>query len=807
MKKRKILFLLSGILFATVLFAQKIDSTLSVYHDNYQQEKLYLHFDKSVYTKGETIWFKAYIMAGESTSDYSRNFYADWYDDAGKLIQHTIHPVFESSARGQFDVPKNYTGETLHLKAYTRWMLNFDTSFLYVKNIRISGNDSLSKKNQKPPVAATLRFFPEGGDLVNGVSSTVAFMATDQSGKPVNVRGAIFNNKNELVDSFVSVHNGMGTLSFEPNSQETYTCNWVDEFGISHTTTLPAAKANGAVIEAQLTNDKIVFVLKRPAQTTDNLKSLHLVATMNQQMVFGAGVNLNNKKTLAGEIPVSELQTGVLQLTVFDAAWVPLAERIFFVNNNQHRFFPEVNLVTKRLGKRAKNELEIFVPDTLLSNLSISITDAGLLNDSSTNIFSQLLLQGDVKGNISNAASYFTGDAETNRKNIDLVMMTHGWRRYKWDDIVKGKMPVLPHPVDSDYAQIKGRVYTSGQATIRSGQMISLIMQGKDSSKQYFALPLRADGSFTQRGLIFFDTARLYYQLAGDKRINEVATVKFQYGLPAVPYAMATKLPVAAEPDSMQLRNNSMFYAGAGKIKSDTGFTLKEVIVQTKGKSAIDLIDEKYTTGLFNSKNSYAFDVMDDSRTAGQIDIFHYLQNLIPGMAMSLPVLGQNGVEDANPNNLAGITWRDGTPDIFINEIPSDVERAMGLQMTDIAYVKVFKPPFMASTGSGASGAIAIYTKKPEDMSTKMIKGLNNALISGYTPYKEFYSPDYSMQQVNRSADIRPTLYWNPYVLTDKKMKTAKLEFYNNDVTTRFRIVVEGVNAAGKLARVEKIIE
>ncbi len=807
MQKRKILFLLSGIVFATITYAQKIDSVLALYHDDYQPEKVHLHFDKSTYTKGETIWFKAYILAGESISDYSRSFYVDWYDDAGLLIKHTIHPVFESSARGQFEIPVKYNGEALHLKAYTRWMLNFDTAFLYTKDIRITSADTLAKNTRKPSIATSIHFFPEGGDLVNGVGSTVAFLANNQSGKPVAVRGAILNSRNELIDSFASVHNGMGSFSFEPAVNETYTCNWIDEYGTSHSTALPSAKNNGVVIESQLLNNKVVFAVKRSAQVTDNLKSLRVVASMNQQMVYSAAVILAGKNISAGEIPTASMPTGILQITVFDAGWVPVAERIVFVKN-QPAFFPEVKMTTKRLGKRLKNEIEVSVADTILSNLSISVTDAGLIHDSSTNIFSQLLLQGELKGYIPDAAAYFSKDDADTRKKLDLVMLTHGWRRYKWDDIVKGKLPKLAYPMDSDYVQIKGRMYTNGQGSIRSGQNIALIMQGKDSSKQYFMLPVKQDGSFNQRGIILFDTARLYYQLTGDKRLNDVATVRFQYGLPLVPYAQVTKMPRFGEPDSTQLLNNYLFYSGIARNKKslDSGFTLQEVIVQSRIKSPIDVMDEKYTTGVFTSKNGYAFDVMHDERTRGQLDVFHYLQNLIPGLSMSLPILGMNGAQDANSINAPGLNWRDGTPDIFLNEVPSDAARTMAIPMSDIAYIKVFRPPFMGSSGSGASGAIAIYTKKPSDQNTNFIKGLNSALITGYTPYKEFYSPDYTMPQ-SKLPDTRATLYWNPFVLTGKKMQTIKLEFFNNDITKRFRIVLEGVNALGKLARVEKIIE
>jgi hypothetical protein len=179
---------------------------------------------------------------------------------------------------------------------------------------------------------------------------------------------------------------------------------------------------------------------------------------------------------------------------------------------------------------------------------------------------------------------------------------------------------------------------------------------------------------------------------------------------------------------------------------------------------------------------------------------------MVPGMSMSIPILGANGAEDANSNNVPGLNWRDGTPDIFLNEMPSDAGAVMGIQMSDVAYIKVFRPPFMGSTGSGPSGAIVIYTKKPSDVNTSLMKGLGNALVTGYSKYKEFFNPDYSVAQP-KVPDMRPTLYWNPYLLTDKKNKTAKIDFYNNDVTQKFRVVIEGVNASGKLARLEKIIE
>lgn len=805
--RKLFIFLPLSLLFFVRLTAQQPDSMLQVYRTEYQQEKLYLHFDKQVYTKGETIWFKAYLRAGEIPSDYSRNFYVDWYDHNGKLIQHTIHPVFESSARGQFEVPARYEGRSIYLKAYTRWMMNFDSSFVYQNRLQIAQDDAVPKPAVKQP-EVKLHFFPEGGDLVQGISTNIAFKATDQSGMPVSVKGAVLNQKNELIDSIVSVHNGMGSFLLEPQPNETYSCAWVDEFGITHSTVLPQAKKNGISIEVSPAALKTLFVIKRSASVSDNFKLLHLVATMNQQMVYNASVNLSAKIRAGGEISTAGLPTGILQLTVFDQQWIPVAERIVYVNNNNYQFFPELYADTKRFTNRSKNTFSIYVPDSIATNMSVSVTDAAFPSDSSSGIITQLLLSGDLKGYIHQPAYYFSSDNETVRQHLDLLMLTHGWRRIKWEDIIAEKPVQLKYPIDSDYLQIKGKLITGKSNVLKPNQQLTLILQSKDSTKQYFMVPLAADGSFNQRGLIFFDTVKVYYQINADKKLSDQLTANIQSGIPIMNIPTALKLTEYTRPDTSGIRSGNLFYTSAASVRSrfDTTVTLKEVVVHSKARSDVEILDEKYTTGIFSNKNDYSFDIVNDERAKASINIFYYLQNLIPGLTMSIPIMGANGAEDANSDNVPGLNWREGTPDIFINEMPSDALAAMNLSMTDVAYVKVFKPPFMGSSGSGASGAIAIYTKKPAERSTDRIKGMNSATLSGYTAYKEFYHPDYTYP-VAKKPDTRSTLYWNPYVLTDKKNKTVKISFFNNDLTRKFRVIVEGVNAAGKLTRVEKIIE
>lgn len=117
--------------FSVDLKAQIIESSINLYGTNFPQEKIHIHFDKESYLPGETIWFKAYLFEENLPSERSTNFYAALYDEQGKLVQHQMSPIFGSTSDGHFVVPDSLQSAQLIFRAYTGWMLNFDTSMLF----------------------------------------------------------------------------------------------------------------------------------------------------------------------------------------------------------------------------------------------------------------------------------------------------------------------------------------------------------------------------------------------------------------------------------------------------------------------------------------------------------------------------------------------------------------------------------------------------------------------------------------------------------------------------------------------------
>lgn len=791
--------LLTFLFFFTILisksFAQHIDSTLAIYANQFPQERMYLQYDKPVYSPGQTIWFKAYLMNGIVPSEISKNGYADLYDADGKLLAHSVFPIVEGSFHGQFDLSDSLNTPFVHVKAYTSWMLNFDTTFLYEKDIRIlqKSPKSITKITNTPSV----QFFPEGGDAVTGIPSKIAFKATDQTGKPVKIRGFVLNNANSVVDTITTQHDGMGFILLTPKAGETYTAKWYDEQNAVHQTPLPAAKATGATLEVKAGNNKKDFIIRRSSDAPDNLKQLHIVGTMDQQLIYMANVNMQSVPFIGGAIPTESLPTGILQVTIFDSAWSPLAERICFVNNNEAIFAPEVGFKALGLGKRGKNTIEIDVPDTIAANLSIAVTDKGVGVDSAGNIISHLLMTSDLKGRVYKPDYYFSNNSDSVAQHLDLVMLTNGWRRYNWKAIVKGEFPNIKYPNDTSYLTFSGKIYGATPAQLRSAGELFAIVQGKDSGKQVVTVAIRPDGTFHDPNMVLFDSAKIYYQFSGSSSLADMSEVRFMNNeLEAQKKITFDKSKMVSLQDIAGLARLQYLASEEARLKElAKGTTLQGVTVTTKAKSPLQKMDEQYASGLFQGSDAYQFDLTSDPTANSYPSVFAYLQGKVAGLQITTS--GSN----------ASLSWRGGTPTVYLNEMPTDVSQLSSMSMADVGYIKVFRPPFMGGF-NGANGAIAVYTRKGGPNKSEPGKGLPYKNVIGYTVMKEFYSPNYaSIDPRNEAEDIRSTLYWNPMILTTSENHRIILDFFNNDVSDAFRVIVEGVSKDGRITHVEKVVE
>ena len=206
-------------------------------------------------------------------------------------------------------------------------------------------------------------------------------------------------------------------------------------------------------------------------------------------------------------------------------------------------------------------------------------------------------------------------------------------------------------------------------------------------------------------------------------------------------------------------------------------------------------IRDRYSSGFFKespAKKAYILDMTDPKMVTSANTVIEYLVNRIPGL---------------NVSPSGSMQWRGSGPVFYLNEVRADLATLLTVPLISVAMIKAFPPIFMFATGAGAGGAIAVYTKNGNDYIAPELPGLQTVQLSGYTLFKEFYNPNYDQPENGFvKPDNRTTLYWNPHLITNKAQQQLRVEFFNNDITKSFKVVLEGINAAGKMTHIEKTI-
>lgn len=810
---RHVSLLLGLLLCFSASKAQDLARLLDDYNNKVPQEKLYIQFDNNIYTPGQTLWYKAYLQNGNKPSALSTNLYLDWYDASGKLIAHHVAPVMNATASGSYTIPAAFTGQSLRVLAYTKWMLNFDSALLFSKTLtvvpqQVSGKNAAVVPEQSRTI---LGFYPEGGELVENIHSVLAFKAVNSAGEPVQVSGVIVNKEGKTVSSFAATHNGMGKLVFTPAPGETYTAQWTDPGGIRQNTPLPVARTSGIVLTVNNTAISRSITIQRSDASAQRFTKLNIVATMNQQVLFRASANLSAEQKIQANIPTERFPSGVVCLTIFDADnRQPLAERVVFVNNDEYRTDVSIAADTVNLDKKGKNVYSIQVPDSMISSLSLSITDAGEKYDASSGILSGLLLSPDIRGRIQNPAYYFSSAEDSVAAQLDLVMLTNGWRRFRWNDVIAGTTPQLRFGRDTSYLSIEGSISNISEKRITKAGVMNLMIVSKDSSKQFLFAPIQSDGSFRQDNLVLYDSSIVYFRLNNKTNIPWRSKVKIRNGFDEVKNIVGLPSIQSWMPDTAGLARVLALteeQKRVDELRKKT--TLAEVTVFAKTKTRMEQLDERHTTGAFkNAGHGYGFNILDDKNAQASPDIFSYLQGRVPGI--TIRISGALGTVTVVRNARKSLTGGPAVVPIYINEmLAPDNEMVKALPVSSISYIKVIPPPFVEDVGGGQGGAIAIYTLSGDDI-PEMLRNtpsmqLDKAELIGYTPVKEFYSPDYATLQPNMDEkDFRRTLLWNPDILTDGTEKKVAVSFYNNDVSKSLRLVLEGMTAEGRLVHVVK---
>lgn len=793
--------------------SQRIDSALASFTNVIRFEKAYVHFDNSRYTAGQTIWYKAYLLSGSQPS-ISKSVYIDWYDDNGRVITSTVTPVLSGFSSGSFLIPVSYSGSFIHAVAYTKWMRNFDRAYFYEQTFRVLPAASAVEKKDSVPKDVRAQFLPESGAFLSDKLNVFAFKAIDNYGRPEAISGMIRNSKGESVLSFRSVHDGMGKFQFKAIRGESYSVIWTDMSGKVHQSRLPAPETSAVNLLLEPGRSNRIFHIQRTATVPERMKQLTLAGQMNGRLLFETAINLWDRESATGTLPVGQIASGILQLTVFDADAQPVCERMVFIKNDDYLLKASLRVDTLNTQKRGRNVVEIELDDSIYANLSVAVTDAASGDFPVDNIVAQLLLKGDLRGAVYRPGYYFASDADSALNHLDLVMLTNGWRRYNWSEILQYRIPELKYAKDSAWQSIHGKVKAYKAKPNTKPDSIQVIFVAKDSSNLALSFPILADGSFEGKNVVLFDTMKVWCKMNGVTDIpqkdiyigNDLLKGDTIYIQPD----FTGNAPLAFG-EGLDTTGLSSFQAlAARQISAAIKYrSLQEVTVRAKQISKLKELDSKYTQGIFAGDATAAFDMGSPENASHRSSIFDFLTGKVQGLEV--------GNTNGGTATEGVVEYRRAAPTFYLDERAIPASELVNINLENVAYIKVFSTPFaggLTAAGGGVAGggAIVIYTRKGIDTAPGRNRFLSKdpeyTLLSGYAPGRTFYTPDYAETTLSGDPeDLRSTLLWDPWITMDKKNKKVRIVFYNNDVADSFRVTLEGMDSAGKLIHISRMLK
>lgn len=621
-----------------------------------------------------------------------------------------------------------------------------------------------------------LQFFPEGGCLLSGATQTIAFKAIRENGCAVEIEGDIFDSKDSPVAHIKTTHRGMGQTTLQTHPNEHYYAIAKTPNGTEKRISLPSPENSGYALKAQWQNDTTLLMSILFPLQADTSRSLFLLMHTRGRLIDIIPVNTN----FIGAINTTNFPAGISHFVLTDTDGTIYSQRLCFIAPSPNSSL-ELRTDKNNYGRREAVTLSVALKSpasqNLTGNFSVSVTDNNtVIRDSVTNnIVSYFLLSSDLKGYIEAPGSYINAPATT----TDLLMLTHGWTRFRVKDVIDGRLAPLPHPLELNQ-QLKGWVTNYSDKPMSNARIQVFV----PSMQTFGELKANNEGKFTIKNISFPDSTLFLIRAFKEKGSKQVDLGMYNF-VDSQPHTFFPQLTTIQEENTDEFLNRfkgDFYYQDGVKI-----YILGEVTV-THHRSR-------------KEKQKYVGEYTDmTDQILGQNELSKFTATSIYQLLMRLPGVFVSGENVSIRGGGAPLFLLDGTP------VESDF--ISGIMPEDVDNIGVIKDGTRLSFfGSrGGNGAIVINTKRGE-ISYRKTPGLIKYRPLGYLQPDEFYMPRYDKPEEKSKTEIdyRSTIYWNPVVTTDSAGR-AEVSFFTADFPTTYTVTVEGITPDGQVYHNEILI-
>ncbi len=706
-----------------------------------------------------------------------------------------------------------------------------------------------------------LQFFPEGGDAVAGLPCKMAFKATDEFGKPADIEVQILDAAGREIATFSSFHNGMGAFHFLPKNEK-YTARLtrpISNGKPAQTFDLPEILGSGMAFSMKnISPEK----LKIQVAASQNQKAF-LVGTSQDKIFYFKELDLSPQLQNL-EIPTQNLPIGIARFTLFDGQKNEQAERLVFVNRDK-KLVIEIRPNKEKYLPRENVKLKIQVRDAagnpVAGQFSMAVGDENQLTFTDNKqgyLLSNLLLEQDLHGKIEEPNFYFDTSETKSLAALDFLMMTHGWRRFAWREIIENQPFVAKFQAEKTI--LSGQVFgKKGQP--KQGTWVTLLPDGpslKTDKNGFFQFEnfdilqfqyleygqnLKMQLGNYATGLRLFDTnpgkgfAEFYAENSSDGRTYFSGTVVDE-DASEPPFIGANVFlknkenqrgtttdvngffKIEVPPGNYDL---TVSYIGFQSLEMQQIQILPKTVQIVSAKLAIGtVLNEVVVTGFASQKRKNVSSAVKSApKPAAKLAKRDKkaTENELQPMAVNDEIAEENpGNVEFLQGRLAGVQAVDGdnvkikgaraeAKEFAVDGIRVQNAPPPAAELAEIVVVQdkiVDDFPLAAKQRIRFDDPADDFAKREarKDVLAKRIPPKPASQRRQFVRAREFFVPKYENRAAADRNDFRPTIFWKPNLETDKNGR-AEVEFSTSDAITNFRVTVEGIGAAGQPAHSE----
>jgi hypothetical protein len=753
----------------------EIKDLFNFYREHHFQEKIYIHTDNSLYITGEILWCKVYVTDAHlhHLSEVSKTAYIEIIDANQKPVWQASIGIENGKGEASLVIPSSISTGNYVLRSYTNWMKNFDPAFYFEKTITIIN------PLKKPVTLSTesdtklmVDFFPEGGQLVTGLPSSLAIKFSDASGEEIHYKNAILISSADTIVRFKTNEKGMGKCMFTPKEGNTYDVRIQKTETDWQSFSLPEIIDRGYTMLLDDSDPETITITVNtnwsPAES-----SCYLFIHCRQVLIQAFSTQYKNGKANF-KLLKSGIGEGISHFTVFNENRQPVMERLYF--NKPEKLLKinvSANKETFNIREKVTLDIESILPGGIFSDATLSASVIKLNaadNPMAADIVSYFYLQSDLPGMIESPASFLKNES---KEMVDLLMLTYGWRRFKWNDIINKSAPAFDFLPEY-----------SGQ--IISGELVDKNRQATGAGKTAYA-------SIPSNRYKF-----------GITRSNEEGMIHF-------PFSQQSGTAVLAL--QADLKKDSLFQVDwhSPFIKN---YSLKKIPVfsiSEKSEAAIrDMITEAQLQQVYSGEKMNAFlppVITDTTAFFGLPDKNYFLDNytrfstieeIFREFIPEVEIRKNKSNYRIRVNNLPYKAFFKDEPLMLLDGIPvTDVNQVMQFDPLKIKNIGIVARRYYVA-GFTYPGIISFQTYDGDMTGISLNPRVLLVDYEGIQVRREFYSPQYTTdkQLQNRLPDLRRLLYWEPDINTGVTGK-ARRSFYTADLPGKYAIIVEGMNDKG----------